>query len=122
MLFEDHTAYRTDGRLYCRKLDQHFRAVTAVFYHALGRFHMPDYPGHSVEYRLCMFRGMDMTMVVMMPAVGVDVGMRILVAMLICVDMFMHVFMGMLMIVDMLVIIRHICLRICYNVINLYSC
>ena len=85
-----------------------FGAVTAILYHALGRFHMPNDPGHPVQYRLRVFRGMDVPVVVVMGAVRMDVGMRILVA----VFIYMDVLVNMFVIVCMFVIIRHNCLRI----------
>ena len=56
VFLEDHAADGLDSRFDSRKLDQHFRAVTAVFYHSLCRFHMTDNAAHSVEYRFGMLR------------------------------------------------------------------
>ena len=56
VFLQDDAADRADRGLYRRQLDQDFRAVSAAFYHSLGRLHVADDARKPVQNSLGVFR------------------------------------------------------------------
>ena len=97
VLLEDDSADRVDRGFDRGKLDENFRAVSAVFNHPAGRLHMTDDARHTVQHSFCVRSRMDVAVIVRMTAICMYVGMCICMTVLIGMDMFMHMFMSMLM-------------------------
>lgn len=93
MLFEYHSADGVDCRLYGRKLYENLRTVAAVLDHSPCGLHVADDAGHPVQNGFGVFLRMDVTVVMRMLSVVMDVAVCIFVPVLIYMCVFMDVVM-----------------------------